>query len=272
LGYLAVNELFAHSRAITKKYRFEKMCHWAVKARIVQLKVKRPTLRESARDTANSGDLLKFCNHIIVALCTGAFGGKPALWDFLKDIAANLNHSKIGARFSRNSKSFYQAMKMYGGRRILNLFNLNYSGPSYEMKRENQKGVQFIQGVHSKIFDCIAEIYKATKLTHDIIGIAPVILAEDETKVKARVTWDPKFDILAGFYGCKDDHICISDLKPTVGSGEAGYNGILDAFRTNQIGGFAKVIVINPLHPRLPRLVLVVSCTYRRFNSDLVQS
>ena len=36
----------------------------------------------------------------------------------------------------------------------------------------------------------MAEIYKGAKITHGIVGLVPVILAEDETKVKGRVVWD----------------------------------------------------------------------------------
>jgi hypothetical protein len=43
--------------------------------------------------------------------------GKPALWDYLRDVASNLNHLKQGFRWSTTSKALLQAMKMYGGRR-----------------------------------------------------------------------------------------------------------------------------------------------------------
>lgn len=44
-------------------------------------------------------------------------------------------------------------------------------------------------------------------------GPVPVILAEDETKVKARITWAAKIDVLAGFCGPKEDHKCLSDFQ-----------------------------------------------------------
>lgn len=66
-------------------------------------------------------------------------GGQPALWDFLKDVANNLNHKKQGFCWSSNSLAFTQAMKMYGGRRMCNLYSLNSGGPNYSsIKRVNQ--------------------------------------------------------------------------------------------------------------------------------------
>jgi hypothetical protein len=44
-------------------------------------------------------------------------------------------------------------------------------------------------GEHASIFKAVAEIYKAAKEVHGIGGIVFVILAEDETKVKQRISW-----------------------------------------------------------------------------------
>ena len=141
-------------------------------------------------------------------------GGKPALWDFLKDVANNLNHKKQRARWSRNSLAFSQTMKMYGGRRMCDLFSLNFAGPNYSsIKCVNQKGVQFVPGEHIDIFRSVAQIYKEAKEAHKIQGPVPVILAEDETKVKGRVAWDHRWDTLVGFCGPKNDYVCVSNYK-----------------------------------------------------------
>lgn len=272
LGYLQMNELSSHSRIITKKLKLEKMYHWAAKARIVQLRVKRPTLKEVAKEASSQHYLLKFCNDIISAHRSGAFGGKPVLWDFMRDVASNLNRTKQGYRFSSNTKSFSQAMKIYGGRRMCDLFSLNFFGPTLNTtKRENKKGVQFISGEHASIFASVAQIYKDAKEFHGIVGVVLVILAQDETKVKSRVAWEQKWDTLAGFCGVMGDHVCVSSFKPVVGAKEVGYNKIVESFRTYKVGGFARVIVVNPLHDKLPQLVLVVCNTCNCFDSSWVR-
>jgi hypothetical protein len=79
-----------------------------------------------------------FCKNIVAAHRTGAFGGKPALWDFFQDVAQNLNRKKAGHRYNKNTKSFAQAMKIFGGRRMCDLFALNYAGPNFSIiKRQN---------------------------------------------------------------------------------------------------------------------------------------
>ena len=189
VGYLSVFELSVHSRLLTKKLKTEQMQHWSAKARIAQLKVSRPTLRKSAKRATAEHNVYKFCTDILLAHRTGAMGGKPALWDFLKNVANNLNHKKQGARWSRNSLAFSQAMKMYGGRRMCDLFSLNFASPNYSStKRVNQKGDQFVPGEHIDIFWSVAQIYKEAKEAHGIQGLVHVILPEDETKVKGRVS------------------------------------------------------------------------------------
>lgn len=194
------------------------------------------------------------------------------MWDFISDVAQNLNRDKRGNRYSENTKSFAQVMKVYGGKRMIDVFNLNYCGPNLStVKRDHKKGVQYIPGEHLEIFASVAEIYRKAKLALGITGPVLVILAEDETKVKGRVAYEPKWDSLAGFCGPLGDHVCLSSFKPLVGFGEEGYNMIVDSFRNNKVGGFARVIVVNPMHSELPRLVLVACCTCNSFDSAWVR-
>jgi hypothetical protein len=80
-------------------------------------------------------------------------------------------------------------MKIFGGRRMCDLFSLNYAGPNFStIRRQNQKGVHFMPGKHASIFKAVAEIYKAAKEVYGVGGAVPVILAEDETKVKQHIS------------------------------------------------------------------------------------
>lgn len=84
VGYLSAVELSAHSQLLAQKHRKERFKHWGAKARIAQLKVSRPTLKESAKQSSNQHNVHKFCSDIIAALRTGAMGGKPALWSIFE--------------------------------------------------------------------------------------------------------------------------------------------------------------------------------------------
>jgi hypothetical protein len=85
-------------------------------------------------------------------------------------------------------------------------------------------------------------------------------LVEDETMVKARVAYEQKWDTLSSFCGPKTNHEHISGFKLVVGLGVAGYNPIVNGFCTSKVGNLARVGVVNPLHKKLPRLVMVCLC------------
>jgi len=56
-------------------------------------------------------------------------------------------------------------MKGYGGKRMCDIFSLNYSRPHYSIvKKDYKKEVQFIPVEHSEIFVLVAEIYKKAKV------------------------------------------------------------------------------------------------------------
>lgn len=126
-------------------------------------------------------------------------------------------------------------------------------------------------GEHREVFHSVAEIYKNAMAHHGIIGPVPVILAEDETKVKSRICYEQRLDTLVGFYGPKENHVCVPNYSVAVGQGEAGYNHIMDAFANDKVGGFARVIMVCPMHLKLPRLVLSVLCTCGCFDSAWVR-
>jgi hypothetical protein len=59
--------------------KLQRLYRWAAKRRTMQFKIKRPTLKEAIQSAMECHDLLKFCQNIIAAHQTGAFGGKGAL-------------------------------------------------------------------------------------------------------------------------------------------------------------------------------------------------
>lgn len=89
--------------------------------------------------------------------------------------------------------------------------------------------------------------------------------------MKARMAYEQKWDTLSGFFEKKTDHICAFGFKHVVGIGEACYNKILESCQANKLGSFARVVEVNLLHKKLPRLVLVVCYTCNSFNLALIR-
>jgi len=91
VDYLSSPKLAAHSRTLARKYREEKARHWLIKSRVVHLKVSHHGLKFSLVESFNRKDVLSFYNNILAAHKTNTFWEKLALWDFLGDVAINLN-------------------------------------------------------------------------------------------------------------------------------------------------------------------------------------
>ncbi|KAG1658844.1 hypothetical protein GQR58_022766 [Nymphon striatum] len=104
------------------------------------------------------------------------------------------------------------------------------------------------------------QVYKAIMKKHNIDKV-PVLLAEDEIVIKKEVSYDQETDELLGFCGksTHDDgkyHQCLTNLCVKVGNEKVGYQQMQNAFQNNTVGPLARVIMVNPLHPNLPRMVL----------------
>ena len=228
VDYLGNQEFIHHNSVFAYKPKESKAMLWQTKSKIAMLKRTKNSLKLSAVDSFNQKEVLAFCNDILSAHRTNAFGGKPTLWDFFWDIGTNLNWSKQGYRFSKNTKSFVQAMKIYKERRMCDLFTLNFVAHSSSIvKRENKKT---ILSEHVALFEGVAKIYSTAKEGHQITGSIPVILTKDETKVISRITWESRSDSLIGFCGPKEGHVCSSTFKPIVDTGQMGYENIVNAF------------------------------------------
>ena len=105
------------------------------------LKISRPSFKSSSLELLRRKDVFGFCSNILNAHCTNAFGGKLTLWDFLKDVAANITQAKQGYRWSLNSKAFAQTIKIYEGQRMCDLFQLNFVGLAYKTTKQSNKKV-----------------------------------------------------------------------------------------------------------------------------------
>jgi len=62
----------------------------------------------------------------------------------------------------------------------------------------------------------------------------------------------------------------VINFNLVIGIGEVGYDNVFEDFTNNKIASFARVMIMNPLHEKLPRLVFVVCCTCNCFNANWI--
>lgn len=80
---------------------------------------------------------------------------------------SNINRSKQGTKYPENIKYFAEAMRMYRGKSVCDLFTVNFGVPEMSIiKRTSRKRIQFISREHAEIFKSITEIYRDAKEAH----------------------------------------------------------------------------------------------------------
>ena len=102
------------------------------------------------------------------------------------------------------------------------------------------------------------------------IPITPVLAAEDEMSIVGTIQYHQDRDELLGFCGPILDHQCMENNHITVGNDQQAYERLVNAFAENVIGKYAGVILLNPLHEKLPRLVALLMPTCNRFSHHAV--
>ena len=227
------------------------------------------SLKEKLFESTERKDVFRFCKDVCKAHKQGKLQGKDVVWEFSKDIFHNLMHAKSGRRYSTSTKSLYEMIKLWGGPRLHSFISLNLDGPSISMTlRQVKNSLAYIPGEHEHIFEAVGKFYASYKSKYGIDGPSLVFLVEDETVVKKYVRWVEKSDTLVGFCGTKEEHQRQSHFFVRVGDKDVGYEIIRDSFKNNVIIHYSHVIIANPLHENLPRLVVVVHPTCNRFNGN----
>ncbi|CAG2248063.1 unnamed protein product [Mytilus edulis] len=119
-----------------------------------------------------------------------------------------------------------------------------------------------VQGPHGKRYkSSTRKIFEALL----IMGAA-----EDETAIVGTVMYHQDRDELLGFCGPKDNHKCMENNHIKVGNDRDAYDRLVNAFDKNIIGKYARVILLNPLHEKIPHLVALLMPTCNRFTHHTV--
>lgn len=109
-------------------------------------------------------------------------------------------------------------------------------------------------------------LYKEA-MTKGKVGPVPVLAAEDETGIIGQISYNQRMDELLGFCGVKKtEHKCLDYFTVSVGDGEEGYKSIINAFEQCKICIYERAILLNPIHPKLPRIAVLMMPTCDNFD------
>ena len=165
---------------------------------------------------------------------------------------------------------FYEVILLWGGPRLANFVALNLHGPEIHCVFwwRNAGATRMECGLVEGNFQALQSLYCNASTT---LPRVPVLLAEDETAIVPAVQYLPENDSLLGFCGQNNpQHQCEDKCDIRVEDGEDGYRTIVEAFATKRIGTQARAIIVNPLHPMLPKIPVLIQPTCNRFNAAFV--
>ena len=210
---------------------------------------------------------------LVNAANKGLLKDELVLKDLVCTVADNIHRKGTGKRYSKSLHDFYEAILIIGGPKLATFVAMNIGGPGldtvYHWRRQNRVDLKPGPCVENMLQ--IAGIYRSI-MEKQNIGRVPVLFAEDETAIKAVIEYDQKEDTLVGFCGTTvEPHSCMQSVKIVVGNDENSYKRMTDAFTNNKKAGHARVILINPLHPSLPRIPVLLAATCNKFTHEDVK-
>ena len=203
----------------------------------------------------------------------GMLKDRSVLCGLLEAVGRNLHVKKRGKRYPAPVQTFFEVILMWGGPQLANFIAINIFGPELHSiwRWRKQKSLKLTPGISEENFIKLKQLYQeARKATN--LPRAHVIMAEDETAITAHVDYCADTDCLVGFCGEKgENHSCKEACNIQVGDGEEGYVNTTNAFQTHKIGSLARAVIVNPLHPGLPKVPILIHSTCNKFDSAFVK-
>ncbi|XP_072023023.1 uncharacterized protein [Amphiura filiformis] len=242
-------------------------------SKVARTQIKCRTYKERVVEFSRRGSMKAICHQLQKADAEGKLKDKSVLNGLLEAIGRNLHVEKKGKRYPAPLQTFFEVILMWGGPRLANFVSLNIFGPEiHSMFRwRKQKAFQLLPGIAEENFVKLKSLYADSRERGNIPKV-PVLLAEDETAITAHIEYVASNDSLIGFCGENGDgHTCKEDFSIKVGDGEEGYNNIMKSFQDCKIGSMGRAVILNPLHPALPKIPILIHPTCNTFDSGFIR-
>ena len=235
------------------------------------VKVRTSDMKQRINNAAARGDIAAIVRDLQRAHSNGVFKRRGGLMGFLKDLihsaALEIGEGKRSKnmRWSTSTHRVMQVLMRLGGPRSIRLFYANIGGPHLETLRKkwSQSKLRFKMGLHRDTLVSIKGIYIKLMEALHIEAPVPAELSEDETGVKAAITWCAKTNQILGTCGAKGGcHTCCVDEHFLT-----DYMQFCEFIDGAQLANYITVIMINPLHTKLPALPVLIRATCNRFDA-----
>ena len=215
----------------------------------------------------NDGAVREVASILIKTIKTREIKGKGVI-SVMKTMAKNLDQKSKGCQYAENEDytDLFEAIYILGGAKTCVFAADNLDGPNIDHIREWMKKGTFVYDFHNPRINIeyISEYYRTCKEKIGEQRHVPYLVAEDETAIKLRTSYDERLDCVWGFCGLEKDHKCSSTHLIHVGN-DHHYGKLLELMKNSRLASYARVMMINPLHERLSQIVLHLQPTCNCF-------
>ena len=248
------------------------------------------SLKDRAKESSARGDVRKLIDDLQACARDGKFESKQVLLHFMMDAAKAVRMATLGTdgtlrmspgmRWHDSTHQTFEVLKHIGGPRSHRWVGDNLIG-----MHERTSAKRWARGLHHYTFGLcentfiILAAFYTTVLTKLGIELGQLHSehSEDETAVLDEPKWNYRRDIVCGFCGPKDNakhdkarkkgHRCVDNFVVRVGVGEEGYNNMVKAYQQNKRACYIRIIMINPLHEKVPSVIVMVQATCNCFTA-----
>ena len=205
---------------------------------------------------------------------------------FVCDILQNVGRDARGQRHSPKVMQFMKIVRLVGGPQVSKILSTNLGLPAESTLAKENYAPPWRAGFHKTNWESIRASYLAVAEANPGIKKCLVLSAEDETGVRPEVGWDATTDTITGLCGldcenhcptlegcrkrknCNPVHQCLSnELVLVVGNDPGAYDRVKAICETYRKGRMLRIMMLNPLDPKWPRLVCAHFDTCNAFSA-----
>ena len=219
----------------------------------------------------------------------GDFVGCETAVAFVEDVLLRLDGKIRGLQYNPATTQLAALMRSTGGCKLYSLISENLSICHERSVRDKiSKNADFLPGVNEYNIIQLVKFYSAVKAKCGITGKIAYFLASDETACDARPGWHPGTDTLVMFCGKKCVNACDTVAacrkrnecpivhqcqwqgfsQEPIGGGRPGHDNLTKQFKQGKQTTHARVVMVNPLHTKLPPMPIVFMGTCNAFTCE----
>jgi hypothetical protein len=278
--HMPLAEIVPLARDINARRRDALFQNMQLRRKLVAARARARTLAEKLGEMSARGEIKQLFDYILRCERAGKFEERKVLFDFISDMLRSLaltdadtGRRSNNMRWSSSTLRVFACIKLLGGPKLNRFFAATLEAPSASTISRTlaQTKLHLPVGPDAGVFKQIGEVYGELKRLLGITGPVPFELSEDETGVQVGATLCARTNTIRDFCGAIGvNHCCDESCSVFIGGREVAYEQIVQAFKTRKRSTSMRLLVVNPIHPELPKFAISAHGTCNGFSAAFI--